>query len=32
LKLQWCRNILRNGDAVYEEVKRLLELENKLNR
>jgi tRNA (guanosine-2'-O-)-methyltransferase len=25
LKLQWCRNILKNGDAVYEEVKKLLE-------
>jgi tRNA (guanosine-2'-O-)-methyltransferase len=32
LKLQWCRNILRNGDAVYEEVKRLLEAEHKSNR
>lgn len=30
LKLQWCRNILRNGDAVYEEVKRLVELERKV--
>jgi tRNA (guanosine-2'-O-)-methyltransferase len=32
LKLQWCRNILRNGDAVYEEVKRLVELEKRVNR
>ena len=27
LKLQWCRNILKNGDAVYEEVKKLVEKE-----
>jgi tRNA (guanosine-2'-O-)-methyltransferase len=25
LKLQWCRNILKNGDAVYEEVRKLVE-------
>lgn len=29
LKLQWCRNILKNGDAVFDEVKRLVALEMK---
>jgi len=27
LKLQWCRNILKNGEAVYEEVRKLVEME-----
>jgi len=30
LKLEWCRNILRNGEAVYDVVKKQVETETKV--